>query len=259
MQILDWIQTNNILATTIRVCTIILLTVVIAKIVKIACNKRIENNHLFVRFAQYIIVSVVYVAGILGAIGQIPQLNTVVKTILAGSGILAFAISLSAQESLNNITGTIEDVTLRHTVIKTFINSRIVIPNSTINKEIIENSNLIDSKASSFIDVSISYESDTEKAMAIMARIIGEHPKYIDVRTEDEKKTEPKVRVYVRELGTSAVMLRASMWTKTVSENFDACSDVRLELKKEFEASGIDTPYNKVILGTLRAQERECD
>lgn len=284
MQILDWIQTNNILATTIRVCTIILLTVVIAKIVKIACNKRIENNHLFVRFAQYIIVSVVYVAGILGAIGQIPQLNTVVKTILAGSGILALAISLSAQESLNNIisgffiiifkpfeigdrvtlvnsniTGTIEDVTLRHTVIKTFINSRIVIPNSTINKEIIENSNLIDSKASSFIDVSISYESDTEKAMAIMARIIGEHPKYIDVRTEDEKKTEPKVRVYVRELGTSAVMLRASMWTKTVSENFDACSDVRLEIKKEFEASGIDTPYNKVILGTLRAQERECD
>lgn len=215
-------------------------------------------------------MAIVYLAGLLFIISQIPQLSKVTQTILAGSGILALAISLSAQESLNNIisglfitlfkpfevgdrvtlvnskiTGTIEDITLRHTVIKTFINSRVVIPNSTINKEIIENSNLIDSKASSFIDVSVAYESDIDKAISIMASIIGKHPYYVDIRTDEEKRTQPKVKVFLRELGESAVILRANMWTQTVGDNFEACSDVRLQIKKAFDANGIEIPYTK--------------
>ncbi len=232
-----------------------------------------NQQFLFRKFLFNILLALIYLAGILFAIGQIPQLSQVVQTILAGSGILALALSLSAQESLNNvisglfitlfkpfevsdritlvnskITGTIEDITLRHTIIKTFTNTRIVIPNSTINKEVIENSNLIDTRASSFIDVWVAYESDVDKAVEIMAEVIGNHPYYWDVRTAEEKQTLPKVKVYVRELGSSGIALRANMWTRTVNENFEACSDVRLQIKKAFDTAGIEIPYTKYTI-----------
>lgn len=264
------IYSKELIYILIRLVVIAVVTKVTVYVVKHIGKSR-SNQNLVYKFLENIIITVIYLAGILFAIGQIPELNKVTQTILAGSGILALAISLSAQESLNNIisglfiilfkpfevgdritlvnnsiTGTVEDITLRHTVIKTFINSRIVIPNSTINKEVIENSNLIDTKASSFVDIFIAYEADIHRAMEIMADTIGSHPLYVDTRSDDEKETTPLVKVYVRELADSGVGLRASMWTKTVGENFSACSDVRLELLEKFKVEGIEIPYNKM-------------
>lgn len=260
-----------------KVIFIAIITILLVKLFRRLSKRGDTQQSLYKRFFFNIIIAIVYIAGIMMAIGQIPQLSKLTQTLLAGSGILALAVSLSAQESLgnvinglfitvfkpfevgdrvklvnSNITGTIEDITLRHTVIKTFMNSRVVIPNSTINKEIIENSNLIDSRACAPVDISISYESDVDMAMEIMSQVIGDHPMYIDTRSEAEIDTKPKVQVLIRELGASAIMLRASMWTQTVSENFQACSDVRLDIKKAFDAAGIEIPYNKLTISNLK-------
>lgn len=88
----------------------------------------------------------------------------------------------------NDLTGFVEDITLRHTVIRTLTNSRIIIPNSEMSKEKIENADYGDSTASSFLDVSVAYESNLELAMEVMAKVIGEHPLYCDVRTDEEKE-----------------------------------------------------------------------
>lgn len=269
--ILSVIKSPNILGIVIRIGIIAIITYIAVQVV-IKTNQKIASKSLLLqKFLKNVIVTVIYLMGLLTAIDQIPQLGQVTKTILAGSGILALAISLSAQESLNNIisglfiilfkpfevgdritlvnskiTGTIEDITLRHTVIKTFTNSRVVIPNSTMNKEVIENSNLTDSRASSFIDVYVAYESDIRKAMQLMAEIVGTHPLCIDTRKEDEIETKPLVPVYLRELGDSGICLRASVWTRTVGENFDACSDIRLKIVETFKEQGIEIPYNKM-------------
>lgn len=253
----------------------IMLILIVTRIIAVCVKKVFRNKHtaeanmLIKRFITNIVIATVYLIGILTAIGQIPQLNSTFKTLLAGSGILALGISLSAQESLsnivsgimivifrpfeigdritivsNNLTGTIEDITLRHTVVKTFINSRVVIPNSVISKEIIENSNLIDSRASSFIDVQISYESDIDKAIEIISSIIANHPYYIDTR---EDQSDPQmVKVFIRGFAESGIDLRSSMWTRTVNENFEACSDIRYQIIKQFSKNGIEIPYNKV-------------
>ena len=253
---------------------ILLITYIVSYILKKLWRKAPQSSQLLYRkFIYNIIQACVCTLGILMAIAQVPQFSKLTQTLLAGSGILALAISLSAQESLNNIisgmfitlfkpfevgdrvtlvnnsiTGLIEDITLRHTVIKTFTNTRIIIPNATINKEIIENSNLYDSKASSFVDIGVAYESNIPLAMEIMADIIGNHPLYIDPRSEEEKKTTPKVKVLVRGLGDSSIMLRANMWTRTVNENFQACSDVRLQIKLAFDEAGIEIPYTKYTI-----------
>lgn len=113
----------------------------------------------------------------------------------------------------------------------------------------IENSDIIESDASSFIDVTVAYECDIHKAIKIIADTISNHPMYIDHRTQEQiKNNEEKVRVFVREFGDNGIQLRTSMWTKTVNDNFIACSDCRLQIKEKFDAAGIEIPYNKVKL-----------
>ena len=230
--------------------------------------KRVSPKHLFWLFLNSIIQVIIYVAGIILAVSRVPQLSRLTTTLLAGSGIVALAVSLSAQESLSNIVsglfislyrpfnvgdrvklissgvvGYVESITLRHTVIKTLTNTRITVPNSVMNKEIIENSNLVETIASYYVDVSVSYESDVEKARRIMADIVGSHPLYVDVR---KKKSEEKVPVLMRAFESSGIALRARVWTKTVDDNFKACSDIRIELLRQFRAAGIEIPYTKI-------------
>lgn len=287
---LEMIDAHPWVLILFRVLLIMVLTYAVASVSRKLWRKNPNNEQfLFRKFIFNIVQAVIYLAGVLLAIGQVPQMSKVLQTILAGSGIFALALSLSAQESLENIisglfitlfkpfevgdrvtlversiTGVVEDITLRHTIIKTFTNTRYLIPNASINKEVIENSNIIDSRASAFVDVLVAYESDIEQAMDIMADVIGNHPKYWDIRTEEERLTVPKVKVYVRDLDRCGIALRANMWTKTVNDNFEACSDVRLQIKKAFDAAGIEIPYTKYTIqyqrkpGQRQQESRQC-
>lgn len=252
-------SSGNIL---IRILLILVLTFLLAKLVsRMTAAKR--SDKLYWKFAHNVIAILIYVAGILFALGQLPNFNSGIETLLAGSGIAALALSLAAQESLGNaingivltiskpfevgdrvrlvnadITGYIEDITLRHTVIRTFMNSRIIVPNSTINNDLIENSNFQQARASAFIDVIIRHDADLEQARELMADIVAGHPDYVDVRGPGEMD-QPKVLVYVRALGVYGVELRASMWTEHVGLSFAACSEVRRQIKHTFDEAGI--------------------
>jgi small-conductance mechanosensitive channel len=140
-----------------------------------------------------------------------------------------------------NITGYIEDITIRHTVVRTFMNSRIIVPNSVINKEMIENSNFLEEKAAGFLDAVITYGSDMDEAIRIMTEVIASHPDYIDPRSAEAaaKSSDPSVKVYVRALSLYGVELRASVWTGHIDTNFSTCSDLRISLKKAFDQAGI--------------------
>ena len=260
---------NSDFPTAVTVILILAVTLAVGLLHRVL-YKRVAAKHLFWFFLNGIIQVIIYIAGIILAVSRVPQMNRLTTTLLAGSGIIALAVSLSAQESLSNIVsglfislfrpfnvgdrvklvssgvvGYVESITLRHTVIKTMTNTRITVPNSVLNKEIIENSNLVETMASYYVDVSISYESDVERARRIMADIVGSHPLYVDVR---KNKSEEKVPVLMRAFESSGIALRARVWTKTVDDNFKACSDIRIELLKQFQRAGIEIPYTKIKL-----------
>ena len=255
------------LSTTVIVFVIIIVTLVIGLLHRVL-YKLVSPRHLFWLFLNSIIQGVIYVVGFICVVSTIPQLSRLSTTLLAGSGIVALAVSLSAQESLSNIVsglfislfrpfnvgdriklvssgvvGHVESITLRHTIIKTLTNTRITVPNSVMNKEIIENSNLVETIASYYIDVSISYESDIDRARNIIADIVGNHPLYVDTRKD---MSEEKVPVLMRAFESSGIALRARVWTKTVDDNFRACSDIRIEILKRFRKEGIEIPYTKI-------------
>ncbi len=251
----------------VRVGLTILITVTLVHLNQWAYGKS-HGRFLFKKFLYNILTVAIYAIGILTALSYIPGLNSLVSTLLAGSGIMALAISLSAQESLNNIisglfisifkpfdvgdritlvdsslTGFIEDITLRHTVIRTLTNTRIVVPNAVMNDKIVENSNMVESKVCKYLDIYVAYDCDIDKAMSLFAEIVGRHPLFLDTRTDP---SAPKVTVLLREMGESSLNLRASVWTRTVAESFTCCSDIRVAVLKEFRAAGIEIPYNKM-------------
>ena len=245
----------------LRIAAILVATFVVAKVFKLATKKRFRSR-LNLRLLFNIVSVIIYIAGAFLTVAQIPGVNVTFETVLAGSGIAALAISLGAQESLGNvingivmsssrpfevgdrirlvggdITGWVEDINIRHTVVRTFLNSRIIIPNSVINKDMIENSSFVEARASGFLDLIITHNSDMKRAMEIMEKAIWEHPNTIDTRTD---LTAPKVPVSVRALSIWGVELRASVWTETVDNNFSTCSDIRIVIKQEFKDAGIE-------------------
>ena len=109
----------------------------------------------------------------------------------------------------NLYSGTIEDITLRHTVIRDFENKRLIIPNSVISTETIHNFNIVDEKICNFIIIGISYDSDVDLAMEIMREEATAHPNFIDNRTdEDKEKGTPAVVMRLVEFAESSVNIR---------------------------------------------------
>ena len=267
---------NNALFTSLLECVVtLLITYALTRIITRWVLQNIQRGGINRRFLGNIAIAAIWVIGVIVALSNIPGMSKLTRTLLAGSGIVAVVVGLAAQDSFGNlfsglfvsifrpfeigdrvklvnsgITGYIEDITLRHTVILTFINnSRVIIPNSTINSEIIENANFKSTIASNFVDVAISYDSDLAVAIKLLAEAVGSHPLYLDQRTPEQLAAgAAKVTVMVQALGESGVNLRTQMWTRTVDENFRACSDVRIRILKEFRENGIEIPYNRVVI-----------
>lgn len=256
----------------------ITISAVLIKVVnflfKMFTRKTNKEDDLYIRFLQRIIECIIVAIGLFIICSKIDFLKTYILSILASSSLLIVVLGFAAQESLSNIingafitifkpfnvgdriklvtqgtVGTVEDITLRHTIIRTVENARLLVPNSVMNKEVIENTNFTDENVCYFLDVSVSYDSDIDKARDLIRDLVRNHRYFVDYRTEEEKaEGRDDVRVLVRDLGASGVALRCYVWSKTVSQNFEMCSELRHDILYKFKEEGIVIPYTTVTV-----------
>lgn len=142
------------------------------------------------------------------------------------------------------ITGYIKAVDLRSTMIQNVLNSSyVIVPNSQMDTCVIENSYFDANTASTnFLDFSVTYESNLEKAIAITAQEIVANP-FVQEAVEEHNITGP-VSVMVRSLDDSGIALRATVITSTVEKNFSACSEIRRQLVWRFaQEPDVDFAY----------------
>jgi len=223
------------------------------------------TNYLFLRHAM---ITLIYLVGFSIAIFSVPQLRTLASSLLAGAGILAVVVGFASQHALSNVisgifiviykpfkvndqitirnmTGTIEDITLRHTVIRDFENRRIIIPNTLISQEYIINSHLYDDRICKWIDIPISFDSNLAKAKEIIREEILRHPLHLDVRTADQIQAgEPEVIVRVLRLNQYSVDLRGWAWAQNPPDAFVMACDLNEAIKYRFDAEpDIEIPY----------------
>ena len=82
----------------------------------------------------------------------------------------------------------------------------------------------------------ISYDSDVKLAMKIMKEHAENHPKRIDIRTEQDKAAGvPAVSVSCVNLGDFSVDLRVNVHTKSAADGAALSSDLRMSVKEAFE------------------------
>lgn len=219
-------------------------------------------------FLRHLVRAIIYLAGFGLAVYAMPSLRALASSLLAGASILALAVGFASQAALSNIVGglfivifkpfhindrlkiktdiegIVEDITLRHTVIRDFENKRIVIPNSVISSEVIVNSNLVEDKICKFIDFSISFDSDIQKAKSIMVEEVLKHPLHIDVRTPEQIEAgDPEAVARVIAIGDFAVRLRTWAWAATSPDGFVLACDLLENIKLRFGEEGIEIPY----------------
>lgn len=138
------------------------------------------------------------------------------------------------------IVGYIEDISLRHTTIRTFTNSRLIVPNSVMNKEVLENSHIVDPISGGFLDITIAYTADIDRAMDIIVECVERDKDVLDIRPINERVGSHFTTVFINELSEYGVNLRVTIWTKNVDLNFETVSRLRKEIVKRFVAEGIE-------------------
>lgn len=138
------------------------------------------------------------------------------------------------------IVGYIEDISLRHTTIRTFTNSRLIVPNSVMNKEVLENSHIIDPVSGGFLDITIAYTADIDMAMEIIVECVESDENVLDIRPIKERVGSHFTTVFINELSEYGVNLRVTIWTSNVDVNFETVSRLRKEIVKRFVAEGIE-------------------
>lgn len=244
-----------------------ILRIILSRFIKMSSSKLKIDPTQF-NFLKNAVSFFIFLGAIIFIFYTIPKLKTLSITLFAGAGILTAIALFASQQAFANIVsgifivifkpfrvndivdignlpkGRVEDITLRHTVIRNYENRRMIIPNSVISSEIVINSSIVDEETCNFIEMGISYDSDVEKAMEIMRQEVSKHPNFIDHRTEEEKKSDvPLVTVRVISFGDSSVNLRAYAWSADHSSGFVMKTDLYKSIKESFDRNGIEIPF----------------
>ncbi len=253
---------------------VILLTLLLVKIVNYVLLKFIKRSSKLIKvdatkysFIGYLISAILYLLGFGVAISIIPSLKAFAVSLFAGAGILAVIIGFASQQAFSNIisgvfivifkpfrigdrlniaqvSGIVEDITLRHTIIRNFQNKRIIIPNSIISNETIENSTIDDEKICKWLDIGISYDSNLDKAKKIMYEEAIKHPNTLDNRSKEGKLNDDHiVSVRLINFGDSSVNLRAYIWCKNSAAAWALGCDLNESIKKRFDKENIEIPF----------------
>ncbi len=260
-----------LLLVSITAVIAIISTIVIRKILNIFITKyakRLRTDPTNFSFIKNSVGFVIYTSAIVFIFFQIPYLRTVGTALFAGAGIVAVIVGFASQKAFANIIsgifilmfkpfkisdiisfkdgqmGVVEEITLRHTVIKDYENRRIIIPNSVISEETIINSNIQDKKIRKHIIFSISYDSNIDKAIEIIREEAEKHPYLIDNRDQEQiKNNEPIVTIRVIALNDFSVDLKAYTWTEGNDNAFMLKCDLLKAVKERFDKKGIEIPF----------------
>lgn len=205
---------------------------------------------------------IVFAAGV--CIGYaIPPLRSVAVGMFAGAGILAAIIGFASRAAFSNIVsgvfivlfkpfrvgdivkidgeiGTIEDITLRHTVIRALENKRLIYPNSLIDSAPIINWTIADEKAQKYMYLSVGFETDIDEAIRIIKEEAGTHPSLLDMRTEEDREAGvPLIEAPILSLDNSMINFRIPLWAKDLPTAMRMTWDLHRSIKLRFDQAGI--------------------
>ncbi len=237
---------------------IIVIGWVIVGIIKRVITKPVEQTKFDPSFKRFLIKTVDIVLKVLIVLCAISNLGISTTGLIAALSAAAVAISLALKDSLGNIaggilmmitrpfstgdfisvdgeSGTVVNIDLIHTTLLTVDNRHVVVPNGQMVNKTITDYSREDTRRVD-IDFKISYDSDVEKAKALIIGLAN---------SCEFTLSEPAPFARVTDYGDSSVTVTARIWCK--SENF---WDLKLYMLEntmvEFRENGVSIPFNQL-------------
>ena len=128
--------------------------------------------------------------------------------------------------------GSVVEIQILYTVINTFDNRRVVIPNGNLSNASLTNLSAYPTRRCD-MTFGIGYGDDIDKAKAVCKRLIEE---------DERALSDPEPLIVVGGLGDSSVDLTVRAWTKS-DDLWPFYWDMQEKVKKAFDAEGISIPF----------------
>ena len=128
--------------------------------------------------------------------------------------------------------GAVVEIQILYTVVDTFDNRRIVIPNGSLSNATLVNVSIYDKRRCD-MTFGISYNDDIDTAKAILKRLFEE---------DERSLTDPAPRICVASLGDNSVNLMFRAWVAT-GDLWPYYWDMQEKVKKAFDKEGISIPF----------------
>lgn len=176
----------------------------------------------------------------------------ILENLLAGILLLFRSPFRTGDEvDIEGTRGTVIEINLRETVVRTYEGRRVLIPNATVYKNQVVVQTGFDAVRTEST-VGIAYESDIDSARSVALQALS---------STDGVRAQPEPAVLVGELGTSTVDLQLLFWTAPQQAVVRRVRDrVLSAVKTALDDAGVEMPADVVVLqGTpsLRAALRD--
>jgi small conductance mechanosensitive channel len=158
---------------------------------------------------------------------------------LAGGVLIIFTRPFKIDDYIEvegcDIAGTVEDIQIVCTKLRTPDNKTIYVPNGTLSNSNIINYSEKDTRRIGFT-FSISYDNDFERAKEIIMDVCKSHELVL---------ADPEPFVRLSEHGQSGIVITARVWVKS-DDYWTVHFDILEAVKKRFDENGITIPYNQL-------------
>ena len=190
-----------------------------------------------------------------GVVVGLSYLGVNIGPMIAAIGGAGFVIGFALKDSLGNfaaglmilfyrpfdighviktagVSGKVESLSLVSTILNTFDNQEVIIPNGKVWADVITN---VTSKNTRRVDLvfGVGYDDDLVKVQSILEAILEKHELILP---------DPAPVVKVNELADSAIIFIARPWSKT-SDYWEVYWDITRQVKEAFDEAGISIPF----------------
>jgi small conductance mechanosensitive channel len=255
----EWLAANGG-AIAVRVVTIVGVLFVFGilarlgrrAVERVVRSSRIAASELLKRLLINTISKLIWFMGFLVVLSMF---GIDIGPMLAGLGIAGFVLGFALQDTLSNfaaglmimvyrpfdvedivtaggVTGVVQAVTLVSTVITTFDNQLMIVPNSKVWGDVINNVTAEESRRVDLV-FGIGYADDIDKAQRIMDDVVRSHDRVLE---------DPEPTIQVHNLGDSSVDFVCRPWCRT-EDYWTVYWDVTRAVKERFDAEGISIPF----------------
>ncbi len=197
------------------------------------------------RLVRRLIFAAIIVIGIAMALAQFAAVKRLATGVLASSALLGLVVGFAARQVLANAvagimlaitqpirigdlitfeenTGTVEDIRLTYTYVRTDDGRRIVVPNERLAQNTVQNHTIVDPRARVEVDVWLPRDADSIKALSVLGR-------------------QEDVDVSVAEIDKEGVRLSAGTWARSYAERGPIAAGLRASCLETLQREGLSS------------------